>query len=60
MSLLDGFMQESGLAVFERYVITYSISTLFLALNVGYQWKKCFIDYIIFPGGGVDPPYFAA
>ena len=55
-------MQESGLAVFERYVIliTYSISSLFLALNVGYQWKKCFIDYIIFPGGGVDPLYFAA
>ena len=49
-------MQESGLAVFERYII----STLFLALNVGYHLKKCFIDYIIFPGGGVDPPYFAA
>ena len=53
-------MQESGLAVFERYVITYSISTLFLALNVGSQWKKFFIDYITFTGGGVDPPYFAA
>jgi hypothetical protein len=52
MSLLDGFVQESGLAVFERY--------LFLALNVGSQWKKCFIDYITFTGGGVDPPYFAA
>ena len=60
MSLLDGFVQESGLAVFERYVITYIISTLFLALNVGSQWKVCFIDYITFTGGGVDPPYFAA
>ena len=40
-------MQESGLAVFERYVITYSISTLFLALNVGSQWKVCFICVLL-------------
>lgn len=53
-------MQESGLAVFERYVVTYSISTLFLALNVGSQWTKCFMEYIKFAGGGVGPPYFAA
>ena len=60
MSLLDGFVQESGLAVFERYVITYIISTLFLALNVGSQWTKCVMEYIKFTGGGVGPPYFAA
>lgn len=65
MSLLDGFIQESGLAVFERYVITYSISKHFILsfkcwISMEGVFYLCFIDYITFTGGGVDPPYFAA